>query len=179
MRGTSNTRWAVGTLAVVAIALSFDALRRTRADFDAMRAPPMAIRGQLDAFNRDDYRAAYRYAALEIQERYPLADFRHMVQEGFPQIAHSRVYSIGPSDLRGDEAVVPVSVTGKDGVSLRVVYWLRHERTGWRVAGVEPDHVAAARPSRVKRDPAEHARQPRESSVADRIGNHEVSGVPN
>src|SRR4051812_48946911 len=57
MMQSSSTRWAIGTLAVVAIAISLDTLRRTRDDFDGARAAPRVVRRQLDAFNRGDYRA--------------------------------------------------------------------------------------------------------------------------
>src|SRR5215210_5453928 len=90
MKQSSSTRWAIGTLAVVAIAISLDSLRRTRDDFDGARAAPRVVRRQLDAFNRDDYRAAYRVAAPEIQAQFPLAEFRRMVESGYPQIARSR-----------------------------------------------------------------------------------------
>ena len=115
MRRSASTRWAVGTLAVVAIALSVDSLRRTRVDFDSTRAPQIAIRGQLEAFNRKHYRAAYRYAAPEIQGMYPLSAFRRMVEEGYPELAQWRQLSLGASSVHGDTVAVPVAVTPKAG----------------------------------------------------------------
>src|SRR5260370_31522533 len=135
-RGT-ELRWAAGTLAVVAIALSVDSLRRTRDDFDAMRAPVKAIRGQLSAFNRSDYRAAYQFAAPEIQAQFPLPAFQAMVERGYPQIAHSHSAAFGSPAIRGDDVAVPVTITGQDGVTVHVGYLMRHERNGWRVGGVE------------------------------------------
>jgi hypothetical protein len=130
-------RTAVGTAAVVAIALSLVSLQRTRDEYDAERATRAAIRGQLDAFNRKDYRAAYRFAAPEIQERFPLPEFRRMVERGYPQIVRSRSASFGRPQVHGDTVAVPVTVTGQDGVTVRVTYLMRHERDGWRVAGVD------------------------------------------
>src|SRR6266849_7339452 len=124
-RGT-EFRWAVGTLAAVAIALSVDSLRQTRDDFDAMRAPLMAIRGQLSAFNRSDYRAAYQFAAPEIQAQFPLSAFQAMVERGYPQIAHSHSAAFGSRDIRGDVVAVLVTITGRDGVTVHVVYLRRH-----------------------------------------------------
>src|SRR5262245_60682149 len=95
MRPRSGTRTAIGTAAVVAIALSVVSMRRTWDEYDAERATRAAIRGQLDAFNRNDYRAAYRFAAPEIQERFPLPEFRRMVMRGYPQIARSRSAAFG------------------------------------------------------------------------------------
>jgi hypothetical protein len=116
----------------------------------------MAIRGQLEAFKRSDYRAAYRYAAPAIQAMYSLADFRRMVKVGFPELTHWRQLSLGASDARGDTVAVPVAVTPETGALAHFVYVMRHEPDGWRVAGVERDHVLAGprhrvhpRPSRV------------------------------
>src|SRR5437868_2740232 len=141
MRRSSSARWAVGTLAVVAIALSVDSLRRTRVESDATRAPQVAIRGQLEAFKRGDYPAAYRYAAPEIREMYPVADFRRMVEEGYHELAHWKQLSLGASDVHGNQVAVPVTVTPDDGALAHFIYRLRHEAGGWRVAGVERDHV--------------------------------------
>jgi Domain of unknown function (DUF4864) len=137
MRRRSGMRTAIGTAAVVAIALSWVSLRRTWDEFDAERATRAAIRGQLDAFNRSDYRAAYRFAAPEIQEQFPLPEFRRMVERGYPQIARSRSASFGRPAVHGDTVAVPVTVTGQDGVTVHVTYLMRHEPGGWRVAGVD------------------------------------------
>ena len=157
-RGT-QLRWAAGTLAVVAIALSVDSLRRTRDDFDAMRAPVMAIRGQLSAFSRSDYRAAYRFAAPEIQARFPLPAFQAMVERGYPQIAHSHSAAFGSPDIRGDVVAVPVTITGRDGVTVHVVYLMRHERNGWRVAGVEGGNRPGGPAPPAKRSPVDDSRK--------------------
>jgi hypothetical protein len=147
MKQSSSTRWAIGTLAVVAIAVSLDSLQRTRDDFDGARAAPRVVRLQLDAFKRGDYRAAYRFAAPEIQAQFPLAEFRRMVESGYPQIARSRMASFSPAQVHGDQAEVPVKVTGQDGVTVRVLYMLRHDPDGWRVSGVESDHpIGSGRP---------------------------------
>jgi hypothetical protein len=141
MASSSSARWVVGTLAIVAIALSVDSLRRTQRDFDAARAPQLAIRGQLTAFKRSDFPAAYRFAAPAIQEMYPLADFCRMVEDGFPELTHWRQLSLGASDVHGDTVAVPIAVSPERGASVHFVYWMRHEPGGWRVAGVERDHA--------------------------------------
>src|SRR6266851_8152770 len=160
-RGT-QFRWAAGTLSVVAIALSVDSLRRTRDDFDVMRAPVKAIRGQLSAFNRNDYRAAYRFAAPEIQAQFPLPAFQAMVERGYPQIAHSRAAAFGSPDIHGDTVTVPVTITGRDGVTVHVVYLMRHERNGWRVAGVEGGNLPGGPTPQPTRSPADHGRKMQE-----------------
>jgi hypothetical protein len=140
MRRSVSARWAMGTLAIVAIALSLDSIRHTARDADATRGPRLAIRGQLAAFQRGDYRAAYQFAAPEIQEQMPLADFRRMVEAGYPELARWSRLTLGPSQRRGDTVGVPVAVTAKDGSPARFVYWMQYEVGGWRVAGVERAH---------------------------------------
>jgi hypothetical protein len=149
----SQLRWAVGTLAVVAIALSIDSVRRTFDDSDPRHAPQIAIRRQLDAFNRGDYRAAYQFAAPEIQAQFPLPAFQQMVQRGYPQIAHSRTVSFGPSEVEEGRVVVPVTVTGQDGVVAHFLYVMEHQTSGWRIAGVEGDHTFHGLPGLPKRPP--------------------------
>ncbi len=95
------------------------------------------IRSQLDAFNREDYRAAYHCAAPEIQAQFSLPEFRRMVKEGYPAIARSHSASFGRPQVRGSTAVVPVTVTGPEGVAVRYLYSMRQERKEWRIAGVE------------------------------------------
>jgi hypothetical protein len=56
---------------------------------------------------------------------------------GYPQIARSRSAAFGRLQFHGDTVAVPVTVTGKDGVTAHVTYLMRHERSGWRVAGVD------------------------------------------
>jgi hypothetical protein len=145
MQQRSSLRAAIGT-AAVAIALSVDSLRRSRDDVDATQTTRAVIQGQLDAFNRGDYRAAYRFAAPEIQAQFPLPEFRRMVREGYAPIARSRSASFGPPEVHGDTALVPVTITGQDGASTRYVYSLRRERTGWRITGVGDTRGAPGSP---------------------------------
>jgi hypothetical protein len=148
MKQRARVGMAVGTLAVVAAALAVDSLRRSRdaaGDAEAARA---VIRNQLDAFNRGDYRAAYRFAAPEIQARFPLPEFRRMVKEGYPAIARSRSVSLGRPEVRGSTAVVPITVTGPEGVAVRYLYSLHRERNDWRIAGVEEVGKADKMPPR-------------------------------
>lgn len=147
MDGRAQARWAAGTLAIVAIALAVDSLRRPHDGFDGQRAPQRVIRRQLDAFNRDDYRAAYRFASSGMREQFPLRAFRRMVEDGYPQIAHSQQASLGPSLGKGGAVVVPVKLTGKDGVLMHYLYFMQHEEGGWHVAGVEGDHRSGTGPA--------------------------------
>ena len=100
-------------------------------------------------------------------EMYPLPDFRRIVEEGFPELAQWRQLSLGASSVHGDTVTVPVVVTPKQGAPAHFVYWMRHEATGWRVAGVERDHTLVAPHSGVR---PRHARHPelQETTAIDR-----------
>jgi hypothetical protein len=167
----SNVRMAIGTLAVVAIALSVDSVRRTRHELATARTATRAIRSQLDAFNRNDYGEAFHFASPELREHFTLPEFRQMVERGFPRIAHSRKAVFDAAVVRGDMAMVPVTVTGQDGLETRYVYEMHREGSGWRVAGVgepegpgqevgprggssEPPSVGGSPPGPNRREPA-------------------------
>ncbi|MFQ5597521.1 MAG: DUF4864 domain-containing protein [Nitrospiria bacterium] len=96
------------------------------------------IREQLAAFNADDYPAAYRLASSRIQSVFSLASFEHMVQEGYPQIAKSRVASfeeIAFSENR-QGATALVQVTGMDRTTVIAQYILILEKGHWKNNGV-------------------------------------------
>jgi hypothetical protein len=140
MRLRTRLHMAVATLALVTVALSTDWLLRTQSRRDTVRAAQAAIRSQLDAFSRDDYPAAYAFASREIQEQFPLTQFRQMVERGYPQIARSRAALFGDPMFHEEYVSVPVSVTGQDGVTAHVIYSMRREQDRWRVAAVLLNH---------------------------------------
>ena len=45
------------------------------------------IRGQLEAFRRNDFAAAYEFAAPGIREKFPVTAFAEMVKNSYPEIA--------------------------------------------------------------------------------------------
>jgi hypothetical protein len=155
MNRRSHYRAAVGTAAALAIALSVQSTRLQRERMEAARAARAVIRQQLAAFNRDDYRAAYGYAAPEIQEQFPLPAFRQMVRRGYPQIAHSRATAFGPARFHGSVVAVPILVTGEDGMIARYIYLLRRVKEEWRVAGVEGSSPPGASPPGRPQEPEE------------------------
>lgn len=160
MNPNVNVRWALGTLAVVAVALGLDTARRSRAELAGARAAQVTVCRQLDAFNRDDYRAAYQFAAPEIQAQFSLPEFRQMVQRGYSQIAHSRSASFGRPVVHGESAVLRVTITGQDGVPAPFAYLMRREKGGWRVAGVMSEHAPpGAAPAREPTTPGKEQRE--------------------
>lgn len=147
MAQRSTVRALVATAAGVAVALSITSVRRQWEEADTARAARAVIQQQLAAFRKNDYSAAYRHAAPEIQEQFAVADFRRMVREGYPQIAHSREASFGDARFRGEVVAVPVTVTGEDGVTAEVLYLMRRVAGQWRVAGVEGGAPQGGNPS--------------------------------
>jgi hypothetical protein len=95
------------------------------------------VRQQLEAFRRDDYAAAYVFAAPSIKAQFPVEAFEKMVRTGYPLIAKSSDASFGLTLDDGERAVVTVRVTGADQRVASYHYLL--ERTGddWRIAGVQ------------------------------------------
>ncbi len=94
------------------------------------------IQGQLIAFRKNDYPKAYYYAAAAIRDQVPLPAFERMVRTGFPIIARSSSAEFGVILDNGREAVVNVGIIGESGRAIHYRYFLRQERTGWKITGV-------------------------------------------
>jgi hypothetical protein len=96
------------------------------------------IQEQLDAFNRDDYDAAYRFASRRIQFKFSRAEFELMVKGGYPQIAKSRRAVVGAISFSDeDRAAASVRITGKDRVTITANYRMVQEDGKWKIDGVE------------------------------------------
>jgi Domain of unknown function (DUF4864) len=94
------------------------------------------VRQQLEAFRRNDFAAAYKFAAKGIAEQFPLAEFEAMVRKGYPIIATSTDVVFGLTMDDGDRAVVSVRVIGKEKQSGTFQYLLERDGKDWRIAGV-------------------------------------------
>jgi hypothetical protein len=95
------------------------------------------IRGQLEAFRKKDFVAAYQFAAPAIQTQFALADFETMVRRGYPVIARNvdAVFGLTLDDGQRAAATVRVIGPGKLAVSFR--YLLEKVDGKWRIAGVQ------------------------------------------
>src|ERR1700752_512690 len=81
------------------------------------------IQQQLDAFNREDYAAAYLFASRHIRTKFSRPEFEVMVKNGYPQIARSlRVVFNAISFSESNRAVAGVTITGKDRVTVTASY---------------------------------------------------------
>jgi hypothetical protein len=94
------------------------------------------IDGQLAAFRKDDYAAAYVFADGEIRNQFSLETFERMVRAGFPAIAHSTSAKCGLSFDNGDEAVVNVRVFSANREPIDYQYTLRRDGEAWHITGV-------------------------------------------
>lgn len=94
------------------------------------------VRGQLDAFARQDFPAAYAFAAPEIQEQFSLADFEKMVKSTYPIIANSTEAVFGLILDDGSNALVNVRIVGRNQGSVNYQYLLEKVGEQWRIGGV-------------------------------------------
>lgn len=106
------------------------------------RERALAIRSvvaQLEAFKRDDYRAATRFQSSALQRNFAsIDDFRRVIQSLYPQFADYRKAHFGEAraNRHGTRVEIPVTLTGRDGVVVEAEYSMVLENGLYRVAGV-------------------------------------------
>jgi len=116
-------------------------------DAEAIR---MVITGQMDAFARDDGKAAFAFAAPIIRLKFgDAANFMTMVKTGFAAVYRPRKVTFG--DLVAPELRLPVQrvyVVGPDGNLLAFDYVMERQAGGeWRIAGVYLHHMPSDGPT--------------------------------
>ena len=94
------------------------------------------VDGQLTAFRKGDWAAAYKFAAKGIRDKFSLADFEKMVRTNYAAIADSKESVFGLMMDDGKTALVNVRVVGKNEESLNYRYYLQREDQEWRISGV-------------------------------------------
>ena len=97
---------------------------------------------QLDALRRDDYAAAYTFAAGAIREMFDLPAFERMVRSGYPEIARSSSAHVAESRVGPDGHVyLRVKIRGANGNTIEAVYDMVWEGGRFRINGVvtKPD----------------------------------------
>jgi len=95
------------------------------------------VLGQIDAFKRDDFTAAYRFASSTIKQQFDREAFERMVRGGYPEIAapaEARVLDQGAAST-GREYVI-LRVRGKSGTAVEALYELVQEDGDWKIDGV-------------------------------------------
>ena len=107
---------------------------------------------QLDALRRDDYAAAYTFAAEAIREMFDLPAFERMVRSGYPEIARSSSAHVAESRVGPDGHVyLRVKIRGANGNSIEAVYDMVWEAGRFRINGV----VTKPDPGLVRATPSE------------------------
>ena len=92
---------------------------------------------QLEALRRDDYAAAYTFAAEAIREMFDLPAFERMVRSGYPEIARSSSAHVADSRVGPDGHVyVRVKIRGANGNAVEAVYDMIWEGGRFRINGV-------------------------------------------
>lgn len=120
------------------IGLLILAVRPVLADDPSGQPIREVIHQQLNAFNADDYAAAYRLASRRIQYKFTLDEFKAMVRTGYPQIARSLRTAFGGISYSEDKvhATARLDVTGVDLVTVRAEYRMVLENGHWKIDGV-------------------------------------------
>jgi hypothetical protein len=98
-----------------------------------------AIEAQLKAFRADDFKTAEKYQHSSLKENFPSTDaFRAMMRRGYPQVVNYKNVAFGESrcDEPGQSVQIRVTITGKDGAVLKMVYVMEKEDGEYRVLSV-------------------------------------------
>ncbi|EEF62014.1 DUF4864 domain-containing protein [Pedosphaera parvula] len=95
------------------------------------------VESQLTAFRMEDYPRAYTYAGSRFQNECPLPVFEAMVKKSYPVIASSRAAQYGVILDNGEEGVVNVGILDSTGRIHHYQYFLKWERTAWKINGVK------------------------------------------
>jgi hypothetical protein len=103
------------------------------------KAVMTAIENQLKAFRADDYKAAEKYQHSSLKENFANTDeFRAMMRRGYPQVANYKSVSFGEAhcDEKAEQVQIRVSITGKDGVVVKLLYVMFKEDGLYKVVSV-------------------------------------------
>ena len=94
------------------------------------------IESQLSALRGNDYTKAFYYADSSFKAQMNVRGFERMVKAGYPALVRSRSAVYGVIMDNGEQAVVNVGIKAASGKTLHFEYFLRKEKTGWKISGV-------------------------------------------
>jgi ketosteroid isomerase-like protein len=96
-----------------------------------------AIRGQMDAFGRDDAHAAYGFAAPNIHALFPSAEmFLEMVRRAYAPVYRPQDARFRPPEATEDGVRQSVILRGPDGRYVTAIYTMQRQPDGaWKIAG--------------------------------------------
>ena len=104
-----------------------------------------SITAQLKAFQKDDFQKAAQYQSANLKRNFPsVAAFRQMMKAGYPEFTNYKSVQFGDAraDASGLHVLMPVTLVGHDGVTLRALYLMVREGRTYHVDGV----MGGARP---------------------------------
>lgn len=128
-------RGLVVALAMLAVAPVFGA-GPARAQQD-LKAAADTILGQLEAFRRGDYDAAYTFASESIRQLFDRESFERMVKTGYPEIARSAAATVNQATIApSGRAYLIMKIRGANGGRIEAIYELIWEDGRWKIAGV-------------------------------------------
>ena len=95
------------------------------------------VRGQLDAFGRDDADGAYRFAAPNVREVFPTpGGFMDMVRRSYAPVYRPRQVEFSELAVRNGVVEQDVELVGPNGRPVLAVYTLERDgRGGWVITG--------------------------------------------
>ena len=105
------------------------------------KAAAASIRAQLEAFKNDDYKRAMIYQSKGLRQNFGTPEkFRTMMRRNYPQFAQYKSVQFGKTLAQGEgknaSLIMPVSLTGADGIEVRATYVMVKEDGAYRVASV-------------------------------------------
>ena len=128
-------RRLVVALAMLAMAPALGA-GPARAQQD-LKAAADTILGQLEAFRRGDYDAAYTFASESIRQIFDRESFERMVKTGYPEIARSAAATVNQATVAPNgHAYLIMKIRGANGSRIEAIYEMVWEEGRWKIAGV-------------------------------------------
>ena len=122
--------------------------------------PPQVVQAMLAALKKNSDQGIaelYKFSSPGNREKTgPLASFREMIREGFPDMLGHREARTGPPLIDGDRAMLPVELVGSDAQVHRYVFLLSRQEGGecegcWMAdAVVNSDEDSDAPPERLE-----------------------------
>ena len=109
-------------------------VRTSTKELPVLREIRSVIGRQLDAFKKDDYTGAYRFASNAFRKQFSRDRFEAMIRARFPEIARSAGMEFGKMFLYMNEtrATVEIDVTGANARRISMEYRMVLEEGGWK-----------------------------------------------
>lgn len=127
---------ARGTALALLLAAVAVAPAAAQTDVEIAEATAVVMQ-QLDAFRRNDFDTAYRFASETIHRIFDRQSFERMVTGGYPEIARSTSAHVASARLGADGALYLVmKISGANGNVIEAVYELVREGGSFRINGV-------------------------------------------